>query len=208
MAKDYKPETLVDALSDFDGGVNQTRSPLKLALNILARAVNVTVRGDFATHRPPFHKRLLTYENDVTRALVEGGLFQGACFYIADTPPPSLIAAISGMLFKFEIVANTVTVTRVDGGVTQDSTVLQAWLFQAEKWVIWNDGINNPVFFDGTSCTRSDFGVAITIPAGFTIPALGASTAALTWFLALPQPRLFSPTPAPTRAGVFLPLLF
>ena len=90
MAKEYTPATLVDALFDFDGGVNQTRSPLKLTPDILAHAVNVTVRNDFATHRPPYHKRILTYENDVTRALVEGGLFQGACFYIADTPPPSL----------------------------------------------------------------------------------------------------------------------
>lgn len=178
MAKEYKPETLIDALSDFNGGVNQSRSPLKLDRNVMARAVNVTVRGEFATHRPPYNKRILSYENDVTRALVEGGLFQGACFYRPDNSPECLIAAISGMLFQFKIVLNSVTVTRVDQGVTQDPTVLQAWLWQAENYIIWNDGINNPVFFDGTSCRRSDYGVVATL-ASFTIPAVGAQTASI-----------------------------
>ena len=176
MPKEHTAQALVDALSDFDGGVNQTRSPLKLERNIMARAVNVTVRNDFATHRPTYHKRLLTYENDVTRALVEGGLFQGDCFYIADNPPPSLMAAISGMLFQFQIVLNTVTVSRVDGGVTQDPAVLQHWLWQAENYVIWNDGIHNPVFFaQGQPCRRSDYGVVITNTAAFVVPAVGAT---------------------------------
>lgn len=173
MATEFKVATLVDALFDFDGGTNQSRSPLKLSPDIMARAVNVTVRNDFATHRPPFHKRILTYENDVTKALVEGGLFQGACFYISDTPPPSLIASISGMLFQFEIILNTVTVYRIDGGTTQDPSVLQAWVFQAENYIIWNDGINNPVFWaEGYTAWRSDYGVAFTVST-FTVPAIG-----------------------------------
>lgn len=174
MAKEYTPQTLVDALFDFDGGVNQTRSPLKLTPDILARAVNVTVRNDFATHRPPYNKRILSYENQVTQAMVEGGLFQGACFYIADNPPPSLIASISGRLFQFTIVLNTVTVALIDGGITQDPNVLQAWLWQAENYVIWNDGINNPVFFDGANCIQSDFGFTSTA-AGFNVPAIGST---------------------------------
>ncbi len=46
MAKEYQPATLVDALFDFDGGVNQTRSPLKLPPDVMSLATNVTVRND------------------------------------------------------------------------------------------------------------------------------------------------------------------
>lgn len=176
---EFQPKTLIDALEDFDGGVNQTRSPLKLTRNIMARSVNVTVRGDFATHRPPYHKRLLSYENNTTQNLVETGLFQGACFYKPDNADPCLMAAISGMLFQFQIVLNTVTVKRVDGGTTQDPAATQHWLWQAEKWVIWNDGTSNPVFYDGTTATRSNYGAAVQFSgwntANFFIQAIGAT---------------------------------
>ncbi len=206
MAKEYQSATLIDALFDFDGGVNQTRSPLKLDPNIMAHAVNVTVRNDFATHRPPYNKRILTYENDVTRAMVEGGLFQGACFYIADSPPPSLIAAISGRLFQFTIVLNTVNVALVDGGVTQDPNVLQAWLWQAENYVIWNDGINNPVFFDGSTCIQSDFGFQST-SATFVVPAIGSSITkafATVTGIAIGSHLDFQDTTTPFNSGVMV----
>jgi hypothetical protein len=189
VAKEYEPKTLVDALADFDGGCNQTRSPLKLTRDIMAHAANVTVRGDFATHRPPYHKRLLTYANDATRALVEGGLFQGACFYQPDNAPQCLMAAISGLLFKFQIVLNTVTVTEVDNGVTQDPTAPQHWLFQAEKWIIWNDGISKPVFYDNVTSVRSNYSAPHSFsttttgaPDYINVPYIGGNTIAGNYF--------------------------
>lgn len=157
----------------------------------MSHAVNVTVRGDFATHRPPYNRRILTYANSETQALVEGGLFQGRCFFTPDSGPGCLMAAISGNLFQFQIVGNTVTVTQVNTPATaQSATAPQHWLWQSEKWVIWNDGINNPVFYQGnspTSITRSNYGTPVsfstpTAVAKITIPAKNTATAAGDYF--------------------------
>lgn len=196
MGVNYQSVELFDFLEDFDGGVNQTRSPLKLPRNTLAGAVNVTVRNDFARHRPIFVKRAITFSSPAEEAAFKTGLFQGRSFYIPDNGPPGVVVAISGVLYDCVIVGNTITVTQVSGaGTNQDATADQHWLWQAEKWIIWNDGINKPVFFNvnpqnyngvldpgGKLCVRSNWGQTIgynTTTAGaapFTIPPINTSS--------------------------------
>jgi hypothetical protein len=86
--------------------------------------------------------------------------------------------SISGRLFK--VVPNPVTliavVTDVTGANPQSATALQCWLWQAENYVFWNDGINLPVFYDGTTTTRSrgptPQGQSFTALAAFNIPSV------------------------------------
>jgi hypothetical protein len=59
-------------------------------------------------------------------------------------------------LFQFTPVGTTATVREVTGGNPQSATALQCWLWQAENYVFWNDGINLPVFFDGMNTARSN----------------------------------------------------
>jgi hypothetical protein len=198
---DFKPVELFDFLEDFDGGVNQTRSPLKLPRNTLAGAVNVTIRDDFAHHRPIYVKRALTFSTPSAAQAFQVGKYQGRAFYIPDNGPPGLVVAVSGILYDCVIVGNTVTVTQVSGaGTNQDLVADQHWLFQAEKWIIWNDGINSPVFFNvnpqnyngildpgGKLCVRSNWAqgtVNSTTTAGatpITIPAINSTVAGVTF---------------------------
>jgi hypothetical protein len=169
----------IDGLFDFSLGINSGIDPLLLLRNQAAFAINTTFRGTFATNRPAYNKLTLNYGgNTALQTTVETGLWQGGCFYNPDFGNPSLMAAISGKLIQFSISGSTVTVT--DQSIPGDpnpATPVQAWLWQSENYIIWNDGISLPVFFDGNSSRRS-FGPAhllgeITMP--FTAPPIGST---------------------------------
>lgn len=170
-----QPKDLTDGLSQFDLGMNSGVAPPLLPKNQLAFSANATVRGTYVKPRPPWLTYSLDFNGDtVVQTAFLNGLWQGGCFYKPDTGPETLVVAISGRLFQLvpDHATRTSTVAEVTGapGNQQSATAPQEWLWQAEKWVIWNDGINLPVFFDGTTCTRS----------------LGNQTTTVTLFLALP----------------------
>jgi hypothetical protein len=184
MGKPFQPQTLYDSLNAFPGGVNAGSSPLGLPPEILAGAVNVTVRGGNATHRGCYHRRLIDYESEAVQTAVEEGYFQGSCYYFGDDQEASLVALISSRLFQFQISDYTVTCREIS--ITGGAAAVvepQAWLWQSEKWVIVQDGANNPIFFDGTTAAvRSNYAVpafsVTTTATNFTtdgIPAVGTS---------------------------------
>lgn len=67
----------------------------------------------------------------------------------------------------------TATMTSADHNKTD---VAKNWLRQAEQFLIWNDGVNLPAFYDGTRMRRS-FGGSIssigTTAADFVVPEVG-----------------------------------
>lgn len=176
MATDFKSRELYDALEDFDGGVNENRSPLKLPRNVMARATNVTVRGDFATHRPPV-KKVATLPASTIQ-----GKYQGGCYYKPDNAGGSLCFSLAGNFVKFYFNAGVPTFN-LFFGTSQDANADQHWMWQSEKWVIWNDGINSPVFFNNTLVFRDAVvppaSFSTTNTADFLIPAVGASVVAV-----------------------------
>lgn len=162
----------------FEAGVNTGESPLLLPKNQLAYASNLTTRSTLIHPRPPRRNYALDFGGDTAlQNAVTKGLFQGRCFYKPDAGNEYLLASISGRLFKFVPNPATLiaTVTEVTGGNPQSATALQCWLWQAENYVFWNDGINLPVFFNGTTTARSTGTPAppptFTIATTFTFPA-------------------------------------
>lgn len=173
--KPFTPETVYDSLAAFEAGMNSGNAPLLLPKNQLFFATNSTVRGSYVTHRPPFTKHTLDFGGDAAlQAAVVGGLWQGGCYYKPDSGVERLVASISGRLFLFSPTGSTWTVTDVSiPGDTDDPTVTQAWLWQAEKWVIRTDGTPKPpVFFDGTTSRRSLGNSQVA----YTIASVDAST--------------------------------
>lgn len=176
----FRARTLVDYLFSFEQGVNAGLPAIVLPKNQLARGHNTTVRGGFVTVRPPVKKLTLSfspYSNAQTD--FENGRYQGGCYYQPDNGTDSLMASISGHLFRCEITGNTAAISDVSiPGDLDDATRNQAWLIQAEKWVIKTDGTSKlPVFYNGTSSVRSLGETAITFTADvvtpFTVPAAG-----------------------------------
>lgn len=146
--------------------MNSGSDPLIIPKNQLSYASNSTVRGTFVSPRPPWNLLTLDFGGDADlQAAVEDGLFQGACYFAIDGEPETLVASISGRLFQFTPSGLTATVVERTNGFPQDPTVVQAWLIQAEQFVIWNDGVNLPVYFNGetNTSTRSVGNVRATI---------------------------------------------
>lgn len=180
MPTEHKSQTLEDFLSVFPDGMNSGLAPVLLQRTQLAKAVNGTVRGAYITHRPSFQKRTLIFMDTGIQTALETGLWQGACHYKPDNGVASLMASVSGNLYQFEILGNQVSVyLRSGAGTTQSTTAAKCWLWQSEKWVIWNDGISNPVFFDGSTSRRSNWNTpvkyATDTSASFVVPAIAAT---------------------------------
>lgn len=162
--------------------MNSGLSSLLIPKNQLAFSGNITVRNGFATDRPPFIKRTdVVWPSAAVQTAFEQGLFQGAGYYQPDQGNQSLFASVGGRLFQFLVVQNTVTVTeRTIPGDPNPATATQAWIWQAENYLIVNDGVSLPLFFDGTT-TRRSAGPSVllatattsTSPAAFAIPAIG-----------------------------------
>jgi hypothetical protein len=176
--KSNAPEIFYAFISSFETGVNGGIEPLLLPLNQLASGVNTSVRGAYVTHRPPLQIQNLSYADPALQAIVEMGLFQGGGYYRPDYGSESLIAQISGYLILFTEAGSTWNVTDISvPGDLNNATVPQVWMWQAEKWMIIQDGTGKlPIFFDGTTSRRS-YGpasqYAIT-SAPFTPPIIGA----------------------------------
>lgn len=115
----------------------------------MAAAINTTVRGKFVTHRSAYWKRPIAYPDSATQSAVEGGVYQGGCFGTDDAGNASLVAFISQRLFQFLIQGNT---PRCQEIIIPGGPILpiqpQAWLWQSERWIIIQDGKNNPLFLD------------------------------------------------------------
>lgn len=176
----FEPKELVDYLFDFSQGVNQGISPLLLPKNQLASAMNVTVRGTLATHRPPYFKRAVIDPDGLLAAALGDGPFQCACYYKPDSGNESLMLAIAGRLFQLPVSGNELTVIeRTIPGDPNPATDLQAWLWQSENYIIWNNGTEKPVFFDGTTSVRSNYNTPTsfntTNTSAFNIPQVGSS---------------------------------
>lgn len=170
--------------------MDSNKAPLLLEKNQAAFLVNATVRGNFLTDRQKYRKMVLDWGNDADlQRAVEKYLWQGATYYKPDYGLESLMAAIAGRLFQFVIAGNTATVLeKTIPGDPNPANFPMAWLWQSEKWVIWNDGQSLPVFFDGETSRRSNGPKVLlgTTAVNWTVPPIGSSvlislTAPYTW---------------------------
>jgi hypothetical protein len=176
--KQFIPTEVTDSLADFILGMDSNAPPILLPKNQAAFLTNTTIKGGFLTDRPPVKRLTISYGGDSTlKSAVEGGLWQGGCFYQPDFGSSSLIASISGRLFKFQIVGDVVTCSEISiPGDLNDATATQSWLWQAEQWMIVQDGKNLPIFYDGVSSRRS-YGPETqfnTTSVDWTVPAIGS----------------------------------
>ena len=179
MAKSPDSIKYYDGLFDFELGMDSGVQPLLLNRNQAAFITNGTVRQTFISPRPSYRKMNLDFGGNTTlQANVETRLWQGGCFYNPDFGNQGLMAAIAGRLFQFSIAGNTATVTdRTIPGDPNPATPVQAWLWQSENYIIWNDGLSLPVFFDGSTSRRS-YGAQVvlaTISVNYVVPAVGSS---------------------------------
>jgi hypothetical protein len=118
-------------------------------------AVNRFFRHDRNRTRPSIRQIRLTFENEADRVWFEGGNGQGAHFYNSypATGQPRLIASIAGKIFAITMAGGSVA--RVSVIATgNDPTFMHAWFCQGFEWLVIQDGIQEPTFWDGINASR------------------------------------------------------
>lgn len=169
----------MDGIGTLDAGMNSGLAPQLLPANQVAMSTNMTFRGGYGTHRPPIREISLDFKGDsILQSNVISNPFQGACFYQPDTGAQSLVASIGGRLFQFFPQGTTCPVLDISvPGDPNPSSPQQAWLWQSERFVIVNDGVSLPIFFDGSFSRRSNGTNKIfaTIVGSFVAPAVGST---------------------------------
>lgn len=173
------PEPLYDVLASFNSGINSGVDPLLLGKNQAAFANNGTFRGDFLKQRPGFNTIPLSYFDTPTQTNFQTGLFQAGGYYKPDFGSESIVVVIAGHIFLVNPSAATATVEDISIPTDINSpNQSQGWLCQAENFLIYNDGLALPFFYDGTNSRRSQ-GASQTLgvtTAAATVPLYGATT--------------------------------
>jgi len=149
-------DRLYDGFTRLDGGMDAASPPDDAAMaNRTAFAVNCVHRGGYVTHRPALvrHELVFSEQEDIEEDF-KTGLFQGAAVYYPDNNPPTLVLSVSGRLFQISAYGDYSVdeVTPADG--PDNSLLTRVWFFQAERWLIKQNGVDQPVIFDGGSSRR------------------------------------------------------
>jgi len=158
-----EPNTVVDGYLSMEGGVDSGFVPSLLGPNQNSWAINTTCRGGYLRPRPGFKYREITYPDSGTETNATEGLFQGAGSYIADNGDAFLAYSVSGRIFTVQIGSFALTDISITGDLNS-ATKPHAWFQQAENTLVIQNETQAPLFWDGTSMTRSV--VAKQVPVG------------------------------------------
>lgn len=160
---------------DFSGGVNSDRvptiaseqNPNGLPGNCLAWAINASMRGGGIYPRTGWKIR---------GVIREAGLFQEAYMYAPLTGLPYLMVQIAGRTYQVRVdlpamITNDVTIA----GDANDPTTVLNWMCQGERFLVIQDGVRLPLFWDGVFLRRSNGPAQLfgTTAANFNVPAVG-----------------------------------
>lgn len=176
-------DEIYDSLFSFEKGMNSGIAAALLPKNQLAFLTNGTVRGTLVNPRPRYRKMLLDFVGDGVQSASTQALFQGVGYYKPDSGLECLMSAVAGRLFQFQVDGPNAHVTEVTTpSLQQSASATQAWVWAAERWTIFNDGINLPLFYDGSTIRRSlgNTTSIVGVTTGFTTSGVGnANTATL-----------------------------
>lgn len=139
-----------DANSRFEsqgpvsGGVNSGYPPFVIGTDAVSWAVNASFRGLYPVTRPKF----------VHRATLPTGKMQGARFF--DTAEGAMVGCIDGRLYHIFVSNDTLTladVTPLSGRNSKKVPI--AYIEQAERHIIVQDGQSRPMLYDGGVARRA-----------------------------------------------------
>lgn len=151
------PKRYSDGSLSFDAGVDNGRSPSLIAQNNVAFAVNCSFEGGYAFPRPGFAYQDYTYGN--SSGLFDGplpaGNFQCAHSYISDDGRLFIVLHISGSTWLYDVLQKSMTLLSEDAALENPNFIAQAWMIQAENYLIIQNGHSIPLIFDGSKLRRA-----------------------------------------------------
>ena len=155
---------LNDGVLDLSLGMNAGDLPQLLQPGEAAYILNGQIGNGFLKTRPALSYVAITAADQGLITASRTGRFYGCCEYTSDDGVTSLMASIGGQLYQFTpqydgdgnplnsvVVSNQTGSTGGQLTIEQNPDVTQHWLKQAERWVIWDDGVSLPIFWDGSA---------------------------------------------------------
>lgn len=150
------PAELRDGVEFISGvsGAHPNICPRNLATN----AVNRYFRHDINSTRLPIQHIELIYPEDVgnkQRFLLEGGNIQGSTVYNSLPPQNNsqIILSVAGTIFRIKVIGKKGYVYKLFEG--NDPVLTHAWFAQAFEWLIIQDGMAQPILWDGVTARRA-----------------------------------------------------
>lgn len=164
------PNKEFDGMYSFSGGQDFGRNPILLDPDQCQNIENAVCRGGKLTTRPAFRKLTLNFTNNIeydetgnhgganpvgTQDAFENGLFQCACFYDPSLETDMFVVSIVGRLFTIVPHGTTADVTELYLDQQNRSNIPMAYMVQADRFHVTQDGENAPIIFDGVVARRA-----------------------------------------------------
>jgi len=120
------------------------------------QAINRFFREDQNRTRPSIRSVEIEFESEEDRIWFAGGNGQGAFFYnrYPSFLEPEIIVSIAGKIFAITVSGRTATARVIFE--CNSSLFMHSWMAQGFEWLFIQDGINNPIFYNGDTARRSD----------------------------------------------------
>lgn len=149
--------SVYDMFGSFGKGMDFGVDPQLIPKDQQSFALNTTFRGNFAGPRPAVRKINIPAGSPFTGA----GYFGDAQYYLSDFGVPSLFLNAGGKFYQFSISGTDCTVT--DWSIPGDDNLpaVQSFLYQAENYLICQNGNDIPWIFDGQISRRASVGQSI-----------------------------------------------
>lgn len=190
----YDKTRIFAGFDNLAGGMDAGRNPSLIEANQCASADNLVFRGGTPKTRPGIR---ITYRNHTNPHMLYGedGFFdgdpgfglnsasnfgtqsmQGACYYApGGGKRECIMAMVGGRLYRITPLPSvglagfgeTLEITEIALDKTNSPTLTKAFLVQADRFCVIQDGQSKPIVYDGVTAVRSD-----DIPVG-TIMAYG-----------------------------------
>ena len=168
------PRRYTDGSVTFEGGIDAGVMPSEVDKNQVAFAVNASFRQSFVSPRPGFIQKdyetclSITADNtlvtaDQTNVTADGyseecysssgltGVFQCALPYIGDNGSTFILMLISGKVWLYDCLQNSVQNLSTSPDLENPSNLLDGWMVQAANFVVIQDGQSAPLIFNGSN---------------------------------------------------------
>lgn len=129
-------------------------SPQAVPVGFCHEAINRFFREDNNRTRPRIKSLVSHFDSEADRIWFEGGNGQGCFFYngYPSTLNPRIVASISGKIFSGLVLGQNVYWSVIFDGNSR--VMCNTWFAQGFEWLFIQDGIHEPIFWNGTDPAR------------------------------------------------------
>jgi len=163
-------QRVYDGVTSFAGGMDAGRNPVLIDADQCQSIENGVCRGGTLSPRPAFRNLTINFTNDIeydetgnhgganpvgSEVAFTTGLYQGALYYDPSLISEMFVVMVGGRIFQVVPRRTTADVTEINLTTQNRANIPIAYMVQADRWVIIQDGESGPIIFDGVVARRA-----------------------------------------------------